>query len=648
MKYRKEIDGLRALAVLPVIFFHAGFTTFSGGFVGVDIFFVISGYLITTIIVDEMDKGSFSLLNFYERRARRILPALFFVMLCTLPFAWFWMLPQDLKSFSQSLVAVPLFVSNLLFYLTSNYFDTASELKPLLHTWSLSVEEQYYVFFPLFLMLTWKLGKKWIISLLLIVAIMSAFFAHWGSSTHTSFTFYLLPTRAFELLIGALISLYIHQKQNIISVSQSVSQSISLVGLVLVLYAIFAFDSSTPFPSFYALTPTIGASLILVYSNNKNLVGKLLGSKLFVSIGLISYSAYLWHQPLLAFARLRSMNTPSNSLLGLLATLSIALGWVSWKYIETPFRTKLSISRKKIFLFGVLGSLLFITIGLFGYLTKGFPSRLNSQIIDVSNNSEFTNIPRVDNGWCFYSIDTIQSLNYGENGLKCNLGSKANEHRKGILFGDSFAGSYEPFWDYIGKKENIKIQSVTTNWCYPSFNKSFTGPLGSRAYQQCLFNRNFLRENYEKYDFIILAGMWSAILSTNQIEGVLDLINEMSKKSKLIIIMPSPKQYDRSPVLEYAKSQWFHNSDTFNTQNITTQKDDKAVEANEILLKQARNYKNVIFLTRESVFNKKEFSTNGIPYSAEGEHLSIFGSKDIVKEFMNNESYRDLIANIQK
>jgi peptidoglycan/LPS O-acetylase OafA/YrhL len=160
MKYRKEIDGLRALAVLPVILFHAGFTTFSGGFVGVDIFFVISGYLITTIIVDEMDKGSFSLLNFYERRARRILPALFFVMLCTLPFAWFWMLPQDLKSFSQSLVAVPLFASNVLFWLTSGYFDTASELKPLLHSWSLAVEEQYYVFFPLFLMLAWKVGKS--------------------------------------------------------------------------------------------------------------------------------------------------------------------------------------------------------------------------------------------------------------------------------------------------------------------------------------------------------------------------------------------------------------------------------------------------------------------------------------------------------
>ncbi|MEY4590384.1 MAG: hypothetical protein RL497_2460 [Pseudomonadota bacterium] len=226
MKYRKEIDGLRALAVLPVILFHAGFAAFSGGFVGVDIFFVISGYLITTIIVTEMDHGSFSLLDFYERRARRILPVLFFVMLCTLPFAWFWMLPQDFKNFSESLVAVPLFVSNVLFYLTSGYFDTSSELKPLLHTWSLAVEEQYYVLFPLLLMLTWKLGKKWIILLLFLISMVSVIAAQLNSIRYALFTFYLLPTRGFEILIGALISLYVERNP---SVNSPASQPACLV-----------------------------------------------------------------------------------------------------------------------------------------------------------------------------------------------------------------------------------------------------------------------------------------------------------------------------------------------------------------------------------------------------------------------------------
>jgi len=229
MKYRGEIDGLRALSLIPVILFHAGFTTFSGGFVGVDIFFVISGYLITKIIISEMENDSFSLLDFYERRARRILPALFFVMLCTLPFAWFWMIPQDLESFSQSLISVPLFISNVTFWQSSGYFETASQLKPLLHTWTLAVEEQYYILFPLFLMLVWKLGKERIVYLLLAVAIISVISAHYGStkSIHVSaFTFYMLPTRVFEILIGALISLRISRDFVTTSVSQSVSQSI--------------------------------------------------------------------------------------------------------------------------------------------------------------------------------------------------------------------------------------------------------------------------------------------------------------------------------------------------------------------------------------------------------------------------------------
>lgn len=173
MNYRREVDGLRALAVLPVIFFHAGFQTFSGGFVGVDIFFVISGYLITSIILTEKQADTFTFMNFYERRARRILPALFTVMFVCLPFAWFWLFPSDLKSFSQSLVAVSGFASNILFWKTSSYFATSAELKPLLHTWSLAVEEQYYLFFPIFLISIWRFGKYWILAIFALATVIS-------------------------------------------------------------------------------------------------------------------------------------------------------------------------------------------------------------------------------------------------------------------------------------------------------------------------------------------------------------------------------------------------------------------------------------------------------------------------------------------
>ena len=184
MNYRPEIDGLRALAVLPVILFHAGYEAFSGGFVGVDVFFVISGYLITTIIIAELDEGKFSLVNFYERRARRILPALFFVMAACIPFAWALLSPAELKSFGQSLIAVSTFTSNILFWQESGYFDIESELKPLLHTWSLAVEEQYYILFPLFLMFTWHKGLRWVVAALAIVFLFSFALAIWGSQRY--------------------------------------------------------------------------------------------------------------------------------------------------------------------------------------------------------------------------------------------------------------------------------------------------------------------------------------------------------------------------------------------------------------------------------------------------------------------------------
>lgn len=174
MEYRREIDGLRTIAVVPVILYHAGFQTFSGGFIGVDVFFVISGYLITSIILTEIIAGNFSIINFYERRARRILPALFFVMFMCIPPAWIFLSRGDLGSFSRSLVAVSLFLSNVFFWRDGGYFETVAELKPLLHTWSLAVEEQFYIFFPLFLAITWKFARQWLFSLLVFIAAITA------------------------------------------------------------------------------------------------------------------------------------------------------------------------------------------------------------------------------------------------------------------------------------------------------------------------------------------------------------------------------------------------------------------------------------------------------------------------------------------
>lgn len=361
MKYRKEIDGLRALAVFPVIFFHAGFDFFEGGFVGVDIFFVISGYLITSLIISELSENKFSIFNFYERRARRIIPALFFVMAMCLPLSWLWLSPTDFKDFGQSLVAVSIFSSNILFWMESGYFETASEIKPLIHTWSLAIEEQYYIVFPVFLMIIWRLGFKSILILLTLIFLLSLGVSQWGALNHPNAAFYLLPTRGWEFLVGVFVAFYL--KYNNYLKSDSINQLLSLIGFGMIIYSILVFDKSTIFPGLNALVPTIGTSLLILSAVPNTIAYKLLSLKPLVSIGLISYSAYLWHQPVLVYTDHLILGELSDLLILFLCAISFILAWFSWKYIEKPFRDKNKVSRSFIFKFTFSGIIFFSLIG---------------------------------------------------------------------------------------------------------------------------------------------------------------------------------------------------------------------------------------------------------------------------------------------
>ena len=376
MQYRREIDGLRAVAVLPVILFHAGFSLFSGGYVGVDVFFVISGYLITTIIIAENQTGNFSIVNFYERRARRILPALAIVIIACIPFAWLWMTAEQLAAFARSMVAVSVFGSNILFWQETGYFATSAEMKPLLHTWSLAVEEQYYVLFPPIVALFWKYARRLLVPMLLLTGIASLALAQWASTHYPSAGFYLLPTRLWELLIGSLLAF--HALRDNASPTRLAREVGGLLGLGLIIYAIFLFDRNTPFPSFYTLVPTVGTALIIYYVREGSLVYRLLSNRAFVGIGLISYSAYLWHQPLFAFARIRSIHHPSEALMATLGILTLVLAYLSWRFIESPFRNKQRFDRKAIFSYALASSLAFIGIGIAGSAGEGFPARVSA------------------------------------------------------------------------------------------------------------------------------------------------------------------------------------------------------------------------------------------------------------------------------
>lgn len=366
MKYRPEIDGLRAVAVVPVILFHAGFTLFSGGYVGVDVFFVISGYLITTVILEEAEKHSFTIISFYERRARRILPALFVVLIVTVPFAWLWMWPSALRNFSESLISVAAFVSNIFFWQERGYFDAAAELKPLLHTWSLAVEEQFYLFFPIGLALVWKFARRYLFPAMAVAALVSFGMAEWASVHRPGAAFYLIFTRAWELLLGALAAKYLFERKEQSIASNSIHQFASAAGLVGIVTAIVTFESATPFPGVFALLPAGGTALIILFARADTAVARLLSTRAFVGIGLISYSVYLWHQPMLALARVRAVAEPEPVTIALICVAVFPLSYLSWRFVEMPFRNRSLFTRRQIFAFAGIGSAVLIAVGIFG------------------------------------------------------------------------------------------------------------------------------------------------------------------------------------------------------------------------------------------------------------------------------------------
>lgn len=384
-KYRPEVDAIRAVATVPAVLFHAGIPGFEGGFLGIDIFFVISGYLITSIIITEMADGRFSFVQFFERRARRLLPTMFFVLSVCLVFAWFWFPAADIATFGRSLTSVSLFMSNIFFWVEyRGYFTAANELNPLMHIWSLSTEEQYYIIYPFFLALAWRLGTKWVLILLMVAFLASLGIAVWATQSSQSVVvtgaYYLLPARGWELMVGGLIAFYLYHKTHLKSFG--LNQFLSLLGLGLVTYAYLTFDRYTPHPGLYTLIPTIGTALIIFSAVPQTIVYRLLTVKLFVGIGLISYSVFLWHQPMIAFAKVKVLGDLPYYISLPVVTASFFVSWATWKYVEKPFRNLKKYTRKSIFTMSASGIVVFSLIGITLSINNGFPAYNNDVIAE--------------------------------------------------------------------------------------------------------------------------------------------------------------------------------------------------------------------------------------------------------------------------
>ena len=472
MKYRPEIDGLRAVAVVPVVLFHAGTPFFDGGYLGVDVFFVISGYLITTIILGDIAARRFSVLSFYERRFRRILPAYVVVIMVSILLAWLWMMPDELRNFGESVFASSVFSSNILFWAEAGYFSTGSELKPLLHTWSLSVEEQFYVFFPLMLLALSKRRWRWTVITIALITVLSLGLAEFGWRRWPSANFYLLPFRAWELGVGALCAIFLKVY------GERSSALLSGTGFLVLAASFFLFDDTTPMPSVYGLAPVLGTALIVVFASPTGWAGRLLSFKPVVFIGLISYSTYLWHQPLLAFTRIRSIPSATDFALLLAIVASFGLGYLSWRYVEQPFRKGgrlLSLPRNKT-LGGSLAVLAGLAVvGFWGNLGAGFPSRLPERAAKLAAfASDKSPLETEDQCVFFTSRKLVEQPVRG-----CDI--FLEDGRAEVVFiGDSHSGA-------IAYDAQIALQEIGIS----SYGITYSGCLGLRGFQRLGMPENY-------------------------------------------------------------------------------------------------------------------------------------------------------------
>jgi peptidoglycan/LPS O-acetylase OafA/YrhL len=535
--HRSDIDGLRAIAVLPVLLFHADFALFSGGFVGVDIFFVISGYLITQVIAKDFARGQFSLGRFYERRIRRILPALFLIISASFLVAAIVLLPIDFRDFAKTVVGAVTSTSNILFWMDSaRYFNAPAHYKPLLHTWSLSVEEQFYLFYPIALFVVLRFADRRKGALIALAFLSSLVISVWSAEHIPTSGFYLLPARAWELLVGGAIALGIVRPP----ASAWAREALSWSGLAAVVASVFSFSPGMAFPGYLALLPCLGAgALILANTAGQTNCGRLLSARPLVAIGLISYSLYLWHWPVFVFARLAS---PYHiGALGHLALILIAIGLsvLSWRFVEQPFRLA-AARRGTVFAVAGVGALLLCLAAIAVIRCDGWRWRFSPQIVRLSEYSAYDETPAwrsgVRQGTCFITLGETSGYDPGQ----C-FAPRAGKHNV-LLWGDSLAAHYMPALGLEVARVDGYLMQATKGGCPPLSDIDYPNVRGCSDFNRRIWS---LIDN-NRVDGVILAADWfNAIHVSDEtvFRKLNETINALAKRGIPVLVLGPPPEF---------------------------------------------------------------------------------------------------------
>jgi len=524
--YRKDIDGLRAIAVIPVVLFHSGIPFFEGGYVGVDVFFVISGYLITQILLKQLNEYTFSISTFYERRIRRIFPALFAVLLVSSVAAIWLMFPSEFRHYKQSVLSTLFFYSNYFFMSDVGYFTEPAETKPMLHMWSLAVEEQFYVLFPIYLFLVFKFFKKYLGTLTIVMFLVSLAYSAYIVGMLPGDAFYSTPARAWELMVGSLLAIY---SGNAVLFTSRVSNLLTFIGFSLIVYAVVFFDEATAFPGPMALVPVVGSALIILAGNDrKNWVGHLLSTPPLRFIGLISYSLYLWHWPVLAYGRIYSLGSHPDELMPMLLLLMFVLACISWLCIEKPFRRGgLFHSSRRLRLNRFSGTLLISMVAMLVMVTSyqqrevqhehqtHLEKRVDSQPLRLTSCEEYEASKR--------------SLNI------CHFGDLSQPQASFALLGDSHARALLSGIDQSAGTLNKKGVFVGNDGCVSLFGVNRE----KQGFERCREKMDAFKEyllQHQEIEHVILASRWGVYTTGERYKNTLgdnlyitdDLSDEMS------------------------------------------------------------------------------------------------------------------------